>query len=354
MLDSAAQHSNTTSRMLFPEEEPEYIFGVKNLNITAKINNEEAIGHFEQQLATLEQVSTHTALIDKGRAFGNLGDCYDALGDLEEAVKCHEQHLAIGLKLKSCRDLERAYRGLGHSHKQLGNLQQSLVCFEKRLVMAHELNNNEAKASAYGIWIPTTLNQHLAIGLKLKSCRDLERAYRGLGHSHKQLGNLQQSLVCFEKRLVMAHELNNNEAKASAYGELGHIHASLGNFEQATSCLEHQLNIARELNDKVGQSDAVCGLGNVYQQKGEFQTALQYHQTDLELGLSLDLTAAQTRACGNLASVHEAMGNLDEAIKYQEQHLSIATTSNDKLAKISAFTSLGKIEQKKYVIVKEN
>ncbi|KAI5696189.1 hypothetical protein M8J75_009497 [Diaphorina citri] len=248
--------------------------GIARLNMG---HYEEAIGHFEQQLATLEQVSTHTALIDKGRAFGNLGDCYDALGDLEEAeaVKCHEQHLAIGLKLKSC--------------------------------------------------------------------RDLERAYRGLGHSHKQLGNLQQSLVCFEKRLVMAHELNNNEAKASAYGELGHIHASLGNFEQATSCLEHQLNIARELNDKVGQSDAVCGLGNVYQQKGEFQTALQYHQTDLELGLSLDLTAAQTRACGNLASVHEAMGNLDEAIKYQEQHLSIATTSNDKLAKISAFTSLGRI-----------
>uniref|UniRef100_A0A8D8SR68 Tetratricopeptide repeat protein 28 n=1 Tax=Cacopsylla melanoneura TaxID=428564 RepID=A0A8D8SR68_9HEMI len=246
--------------------------GIARLNMA---HYEEAIGHFEQQLATLEQVSTHTALIDKGRAFGNLGDCYDALGDLDEAVKCHEQHLAIGLKLKSC--------------------------------------------------------------------RDLERAYRGLGHSHKQLGNLQQSLVCFEKRLVMAHELNNAEAKASAYGELGHIHASLGNFEQAISCLEHQLNIARELNDKVGESDAVCGLGQVFQQKGDFAAALQYHQTDLDLGTSLELTPAQTRACGNLASVHEAMGNLSEAIRYQEQHLSIATTSNDKLSRICALTSLGRI-----------
>lgn len=63
----------------------------------------------------------------QGRAFGNLGDCYDALGDLEEAVKCHEQHLATALKLKSSRDQERAYRGLGHSHKRLGNLQQALV-----------------------------------------------------------------------------------------------------------------------------------------------------------------------------------------------------------------------------------
>lgn len=51
--------------------------------------------------------------------------------------------------------------------------------------------------------------------------------------------------MCFEKRLVVAHELNNPEAKASAYGELGHIHTTLGNYEQAISCLEHQLAIAR-------------------------------------------------------------------------------------------------------------
>ena len=55
------------------------------------------IGYLEQQLATLEQLSTSTALVDKGRAFGNLGDCYDALGDSEEAIKCHEQvnHFAV-------------------------------------------------------------------------------------------------------------------------------------------------------------------------------------------------------------------------------------------------------------------
>lgn len=85
----------------------------------------------------------------------------------------------------------------------------------------------------------------MAVGLKLKSPRDLERAYRGLGHAHKRLGNLQQALVCFEKRLVVAHELNSPEAKASAYGELGHIHTSLGNYQQAISCLQHQLLIAR-------------------------------------------------------------------------------------------------------------
>ena len=52
--------------------------------------------------------------------------------------------------------------------------------------------------------------------------------------------------VCFEKRLVVAHDLDQpGEAKGSAYGELGEIHSLLGNFEQAISCMDRQLGVAR-------------------------------------------------------------------------------------------------------------
>lgn len=62
----------------------------------------------------------------------------------------------------------------------------------------------------------------------------------------RSMGSLQQALVCFEKRLVVAHELGGEGGgKAQAYGELGTLHSQLGNYEQALSCLEHQLNIAR-------------------------------------------------------------------------------------------------------------
>lgn len=70
-----------------------------------------------QQLAILERVNTPTCQLDKARALGSLGDCYDALGDPDEAAKYHEQHLAAALKLDNKREQERAYRGLGLSHK---------------------------------------------------------------------------------------------------------------------------------------------------------------------------------------------------------------------------------------------
>lgn len=97
----------------------------------------------------MERVNSSTAQLDRARALGHLADCYDALNDFEEGIKCHERHLKLAIALQSLRDQERAYSGLCHSHKSLGNLQEALVYSEKRLVVAHELGN-EAKAAAFG------------------------------------------------------------------------------------------------------------------------------------------------------------------------------------------------------------
>ncbi len=59
-----------------------------NMGIT-KMNMgvmEEAIGYFEQQLAMLQQLSGNEAVLDRGRAYGNLGDCYDSLEILKRQL----------------------------------------------------------------------------------------------------------------------------------------------------------------------------------------------------------------------------------------------------------------------------
>lgn len=71
--------------------------------------------------------------------------------------------------------------------------------------------------------------RHLKLAIGLQSLRDQERAYSGLCHSHKSLGNLQEALVYAEKRLVVAHELGN-EAKAAAFGNLGRKNFCLYHF----------------------------------------------------------------------------------------------------------------------------
>jgi len=57
----------------------------------------------------------------------------------------------------------------------------------------------------------------------------------------RSMGNLQQALVCFEKRLVVTHELEDSVHKGSAYGELGCLHSLLGKFTLPVSLPEVSL-----------------------------------------------------------------------------------------------------------------
>lgn len=90
----------------------------------------------------------------------------------------------------------------------------------------------------------------LSRGRVVRICSEIHLIVHGLDLlllcPSRSMGNLQQALVCFEKRLVIAHELGGEGGgKAQAYWELGTLHSQLGNYEQALSCLEHQLSIAR-------------------------------------------------------------------------------------------------------------
>ncbi|XP_060533525.1 tetratricopeptide repeat protein 28 [Cylas formicarius] len=279
--------------------------GIARLNMN---HYEDAIGYFEQQLATLERLSTPTAQLDKGRAFGSLGDCYDALGDPEEASKCHEQYLAIALKLKSSRDQERAYRGLGQSQRSLSNLQQALVCLEKRLVVSHELGNPEAKAAAYG----------------------------ELGQLHATLGNLEQAVSCLEHQKNIARDLNDKIMESEALCNLGTVYQQMGEYSTALRYHQNDLEIAEQLDMPTLQSRACGNIGNVFEALGSLDQAIQYQEQHLSIAMSTNDQIAKTVAYSSLGRVHQLLGNRSQAVAYLTQGLCIAEAlgRRDEEAKI--------------------
>ncbi|KAI5635500.1 tetratricopeptide repeat domain-containing protein [Phthorimaea operculella] len=266
-----------------------------NLGI-AKLNMghyEDAIGYLEQQLAILERVNTPTCQLDKARALGSLGDCYDALGDPDEAAKYHEQHLAAALKLNNAREQERAYRGLGQSHKSVGNLQQALVCLEKRLVVSHELGVPEAKAQAYG----------------------------ELGALHIALGNLEQAVSCLEHQKNIAEELNNQIMESEAYHSLGVAQHALGDHAAAIRNHRAELEIAHRLGLTQLQARACGGLGAAHASMGAHAEAARWHESRLRHATAAGDTRGRAQALADLGRAHLAMGACGSSVSYLRQAL---------------------------------
>ncbi|XP_024154731.1 tetratricopeptide repeat protein 28 isoform X1 [Oryzias melastigma] len=270
-----------------------------NMGIT-KMNMgvfEEAIGYFEQQLAMLQQLSGAEGMLDRGRAFGNLADCYDALGDFEEAVQNYEKYLTVAQSLNRVQDQEKAYRGLGRAHRSTGSLQQALVCLEKRLVVAHELGGDGGgKAQAYG----------------------------ELGTLHSQLGNYEQALSCLEHQLNIARSAGDKPLEAEASDALGGVYRLMGDNETALQWHQRALDIAEQTGCVRSQARACGNLGLTYEALGKYERAVVFQEQHLSVAAQTNDLMAKTLAYGSLGRTHHALLNYAQAVMYLQEGLRLA------------------------------
>ncbi|XP_054875406.1 tetratricopeptide repeat protein 28 isoform X3 [Amphiprion ocellaris] len=270
-----------------------------NMGIT-KMNMgvfEEAIGYFEQQLAMLQQLSGTESMLDRGRAYGNLADCYDALGDYEEAIQYYEKYLTVAQSLNHVQDQEKAYRGLGNAHRSLGSLQQALVCFEKRLVVAHELGGEGGgKAQAYG----------------------------ELGTLHSQLGNYEQALSCLEHQLNIAHTAGDKSLEAEASDTLGGIYQLMADNETALQWHQRALDIAEQTSCVRSQGRAYGNLGLTFEALGNYERAVVFQEQHLSVAAQTNDLIAKTLAYSSLGRIHHALQNYAQAVMYLQEGLRLA------------------------------
>ncbi|XP_075885701.1 tetratricopeptide repeat protein 28 isoform X2 [Nelusetta ayraudi] len=270
-----------------------------NMGIT-KMNMgvfEEAIGYFEQQLAMLQQLSGTESMLDRGRAYGNIADCYDALGDFEEAIQYYEKYLTTAQSLNHVQDQEKAYRGLGNAHRATGSLQQALVCLEKRLVVAHELGGEGGEKA---------------------------QAYCELGTLHSQLGNYEQALSCLEHQLGIARTAGDKSLEAEASNALGGVYQLMADNETALQWHQRALDIAEQTGCVGSQCRAYGNLGLTYEALGNFERAVVFQEQHLSVAAQTNDLIAKTLAYGSLGRIHHALQNYAQAVMYLQEGLRLA------------------------------
>ena len=119
----------------------------QELAYKSHINSKEEIKYHNQQLSIAKELGDRAR---EGRAYGNLGNAYQSLGDFKQAVKYHNQDLSIAKELGDRAGEGSAYGNLGNAYRSLGDFKQAVKYHNQDLTIAKELGDKAGEGKAYG------------------------------------------------------------------------------------------------------------------------------------------------------------------------------------------------------------
>ena len=85
----------------------------------------------------------------EGRAYANLGNGYESLGDFRKAIEYYEEHLKIAKEIGDLLGEGKAYGNLGDVYDLQGDFRKAIVYHEKYLRISREIGDREGEGRAY-------------------------------------------------------------------------------------------------------------------------------------------------------------------------------------------------------------
>ncbi|KAK2714191.1 hypothetical protein QYM36_008675, partial [Artemia franciscana] len=184
-------------------------------------------------------------------------------------------------------------------------------------------------------------NHVLRIAQELGDKNIEARAYAGLGHAARCIGDYMQAKKWHEKQLDMALALRDKTAEGRACSNLGIVYQLLGDHDAALKLHNAHLNIARSLQDRAGMGRAYGNIGNAYSAMGYYDQAIKYHKQELTISKEVNDRSSEASTHGNLAVAYQALGMFDMAVIHYHSHLNIARELKDTAGEACALLNLG-------------
>jgi tetratricopeptide (TPR) repeat protein len=242
------------------------------------------------------------------------GACYNALGQLEAAVKQYKQALVINP------GYAEVHSNLGATLQELGQLDAAVKCYQQALSIKPdyaEAHNN----------LGVTLNElrqlevavkHYEQALAIKP--DYAEAHSNLGNTLKELGQLDAAVKRYEQALAIKPDY------AEAHNNLGVALNDLGQLESAVKRYEQALAI------KPDYAEAHNNFGVTLNDLGQLESAVKSYEQ------ALAIKSDYAEAHSNLGNTLKDLGQLEEAVKNYEQALAIKPDCADALIPLGIYS----------------
>ncbi|MHA2251003.1 MAG: tetratricopeptide repeat protein [Candidatus Kariarchaeaceae archaeon] len=149
------------------------------------------------------------------------------------------------------------------------------------------------------------------------------RLFNVKGAIHWTRGELDESLLFFEKSLNIRKELGDEIEIAAIYNNIGLVYFNKGNYELALEYNNKSLSIRQEVGHKQDIATSFNNIGVIYHEQGELDQALFYHQKSLSIKMQINNKQQVAYSLNNLGMIYSARGEYDSAIDNLSKSLTI-------------------------------
>lgn len=217
-----------------------------------KGNLELALKYHQQSLAIREELGHRRGIAD---SLNNLGIVYWSKGDLDVAAEYHERSLAIREELGSKPDITGSLNNLGNVYAMKGDIDRALDYHQRNLAIREELGNK----------------QNIALSLT------------NVGALLQKVGDLSKALECYHRSLEIYEELGISHGIALALNNLGSAYQTKGDLDLALKYHKRSLGAREELGNKQDIALSLVNIGYIHWSKNDFGNALEHYQKSLEI-----------------------------------------------------------------------
>lgn len=265
-----------------------------------------------------------------------IGKEYLDIENFPKAISYYRNALTYYENNEIDEEMISCYRYLGNSYLELSIFDMALENYKNALTLSKDLKNEDQIARTYhnlGTAYLTideyekALNEYfleaLSLFKKLGNKKEEARCLNNIGIIHGALGDIDSSLVYFNKALTITREFKDSLMISASTSNIGYAHLQVGRTNKAIVYFKKSLHISTLINEKSGIANASINLARAYNEKHDFEQTISYALVALEMANKTGSRDIMQDTYKLLADVYFENENDKTALEYYKNYTSI-------------------------------
>ncbi|MCG8410241.1 MAG: tetratricopeptide repeat protein [Bacteroidales bacterium] len=157
------------------------------------------------------------------------------------------------------------------------------------------------------------------------------KGYNDIGTIYKLKNDFNKSRDYYIKALIIAQKNNYDSEIAASFNLLGGLYYVINQYDSCLYFYDKSLHAYRDLSDTLAEAKVLSNIGVYYKSIGEFKKSLKYNQKALRLRMNVDDTRAISHSFNLLGSLYLSTNNTNKALDFYLKALEQREKINDIL-----------------------